>query len=153
MVRAEQVPYDSVKLWALSTLYLMHHPPKPAWARVSLTVDEADRLRRRLHSGDLGCDLDFQIFGRITTRSSTNAKDCGSIIVLEPVACVMPSASSNALGPAGAAGDDALARYDDNRNGAITCKEARRHGIAPVPRSHPAYRHMRDADGDGVVCE
>ena len=27
----------------------------------------------------------------------------------------------------------------------------RRHGIAPVPRSHPAYRYMRD--GDGVVCE
>ena len=52
-----------------------------------------------------------------------------------------------------ASGDDALALYDDNRNGRITCKEARRHGIAPVPRSHPAYRYMRDADGDGVVCE
>ncbi len=51
------------------------------------------------------------------------------------------------------AGDDALARYDDNRNGRITCKEARRHGIAPVHRSHPAYRYMRDGDGDGVVCE
>ena len=51
------------------------------------------------------------------------------------------------------AGDDVLARYDDNRNGRITCKEARRHGIAPVPRSHPAYRYMRDSDGDGVVCE
>ena len=48
---------------------------------------------------------------------------------------------------------DALARYDDNRNGRITCKEARRHGIAPVPREHPAYRYMRDGDGDGVVCE
>ena len=55
--------------------------------------------------------------------------------------------------PGPAAGDDALARYDDNRNGRITCKEARRHGIAPVPRSHPAYRYMRDGDGDGVVCE
>ena len=39
-------------------------------------------------------------------------------------------------------------RYDDNRNGAITCAEAR-----PVPRSHPAYRFMRDGDEDGVVCE
>ena len=48
---------------------------------------------------------------------------------------------------------DALARWDDNRNGRITCKEARRHGIAPVHRGHPAYAHMRDADGDGVVCE
>ena len=43
--------------------------------------------------------------------------------------------------------------YDDNGNGRITCAEARRHGMAPVPRSHPAYRYMRDADADGVVCE
>ena len=43
--------------------------------------------------------------------------------------------------------------YDDNANGRITCAEARRHGVAPVPRSHPAYRFMRDGDGDGVVCE
>ena len=54
-----------------------------------------------------------------------------------------------------ASGDtvDALRLYDDNRNGRITCSEARRHGIAPVPRGHPAYRFMRDGDGDGVVCE
>ena len=45
----------------------------------------------------------------------------------------------------------ALSRYDDNRNGTTTCKEVRRHGIAPVHRSHPAYCFMRD--GDGVVCE
>ena len=48
---------------------------------------------------------------------------------------------------------DALARWDDNGNGKITCAEARRHGIAPVPRGHPAYPYMRDGDGDGVVCE
>ena len=48
---------------------------------------------------------------------------------------------------------DALRLYDDNRNGRITCAEARRHGIAPVPRGHPAYRFMHDRDGDGVVCE
>ena len=47
----------------------------------------------------------------------------------------------------------ALGLYDDNGNGRITCAEARRHGIAPVPRGHPAYRFMMDADGDGVVCE
>ena len=47
----------------------------------------------------------------------------------------------------------ALGLYDDNGNGRITCAEARRHGIAPVPRGHPAYRYMRDGDGDGVVCE
>ena len=47
----------------------------------------------------------------------------------------------------------ALARWDDNGNGRIICAEARRHGIAPVPRGHPAYPYMRDGDGDGVVCE
>ena len=50
-------------------------------------------------------------------------------------------------------GSGALTRYDDNGNGRITCAEARRHGIAPVSRGHPAYPYMRDADGDGVVCE
>lgn len=48
---------------------------------------------------------------------------------------------------------DALACYDDNKNGRITCKEARNHGIAPVHNNHPAYEFMRDGDGDGVVCE
>ena len=73
---------------------------------------------------------------------------------MELVACTAPSTSTREAGAsAPAARDDALARYDDNRNGRITCKEARRHGIAPVPRSHPAYRYMRDGDGDGVVCE
>ena len=48
---------------------------------------------------------------------------------------------------------DALALWDDNGNGRITCAEARDHGIAPVRRGHPAYQYMRDADGDGVVCE
>ena len=48
---------------------------------------------------------------------------------------------------------DALAMYDDNGDGRITCAEARRHGIAPVYRGDPAYPYMDDADGDGVVCE
>lgn len=47
----------------------------------------------------------------------------------------------------------ALAMYDDNKNGRITCSEARAHGIAPVDKSHPAYPFMYDADGDGIVCE
>ena len=48
---------------------------------------------------------------------------------------------------------DALRRWDDNGNGRITCAEARRHGIAPVARGHPAYGFMFDRDGDGTVCE
>ena len=72
---------------------------------------------------------------------------------LEPVVCSVPSSSGAGADSAPAGGDDALALYDDNGNGRITCAEARRHGIAPVPRSHPAYRFMRDGDGDGLVCE
>ena len=45
-----------------------------------------------------------------------------------------------------------VARWDDNGNGRITCAEARRHGIAPVRRGHPAYPYMRDANDDGIVC-
>ncbi len=55
--------------------------------------------------------------------------------------------------PAPAPDGDALAMYDDNGNGRITCAEARAHGIAPVHWGHLAYEFMRDADGDGVVCE
>lgn len=64
-----------------------------------------------------------------------------------------PSAPSNADAESASSGTDALDRWDDNGNGRITCKEARRHGIAPVKRGHPAYKHMRDGDGDGIVCE
>ena len=45
-----------------------------------------------------------------------------------------------------------VARWDDNGNGRITCAEARRHGIVPVRRGHPAYPYMRDANDDGIVC-
>ena len=48
---------------------------------------------------------------------------------------------------------EAIAAWDDNRNGRVSCAEARSHGIAPVTRDHPAYPFMRDGDGDGVVCE
>ena len=73
---------------------------------------------------------------------------------MEPIGCpAKPGTSHRARSRVREATSDALALYDDNGNGQITCKEARRHGIAPVPRSHPAYRYMRDGDGDGVVCE
>ena len=48
---------------------------------------------------------------------------------------------------------NALELYDDNKNGSITCAEARTHGIAPVSRDHPAYQYMDDRDDDGIVCE
>ena len=70
---------------------------------------------------------------------------------MEPKVCRAAPAKPSARTSQGRG--DALTLYDDNRNGRITCKEARRHGIAPVHRSHPAYRFMFDRDGDGVVCE
>ena len=48
---------------------------------------------------------------------------------------------------------NALALYDDNNNGRITCNEAKVHGISPVHHGHIAYVYMNDRDGDGVVCE
>ena len=82
----------------------------------------------------------------------TILSSCGSTD-LEPIVCTVPSSPGPSAASPSAGGADALALYDDNGNGRITCAEARRHGIAPVPRSHPAYRFMRDGDGDGVVCE
>ena len=58
-----------------------------------------------------------------------------------------------AAGAAAAGSPEAIAEWDDNGNGRISCAEARAHGIAPVTRDHPAYPFMRDGDGDGVVCE
>lgn len=55
--------------------------------------------------------------------------------------------------PSRPADSNALRQYDDNGNGRITCAEARRHGITPVRRGHPAYRYMNDRDNDGIVCE
>ena len=72
---------------------------------------------------------------------------------MEPLTCHSAAVRDQGANRVPENGDGALARYDDNRNGRITCKEARRHGIAPVSRDHSAYRYMRDGDGDGTVCE
>ena len=73
----------------------------------------------------------------------------------EPIASltIEPARTASDEPPRAVSASDVLALYDDNRNGRIFCAEARRHGIAPVPRDHPAYAFMRDGDGDGVVCE
>ena len=91
-----------------------------------LTVDrrEADALDRVL----AGCaSTELVVFAR------------GDV----PAAPAAPAAGSS----------EAIAEWDDNGNGRISCAEARAHGIAPVTRDHPAYPFMRDGDGDGVVCE
>ena len=77
-------------------------------------------------------------------------RECAST-AMEPVVCGAAATAGGDSAPDAGDGVDALARWDDNRNGRITCAEARRYGIAPVRRDHPAYPYMRD--GDGVVCE
>lgn len=77
---------------------------------------------------------------------------CGSTAMVVRQGRPASTATQVPAAEGGQAGD-ALRRYDDNGNGRITCAEARRHGIAPVPRGHPAYRYMDDRDNDGVVCE
>ncbi len=88
---------------------------------------------------------EFDALQRILSQCSSTAMYVGECVNVEPAL----STHSNA----GQSDSDALAKWDDNGNGRITCKEARRHGIAPVPKGHPAYPYMRDGDGDGVVCE
>ena len=75
-------------------------------------------------------------------RSTEMVMSKGEAQVAEPA----PSDAAPSTG-------EALSQWDTNENGRITCKEAREHGIAPVHREQPAYRFMRDGDGDGVVCE
>ena len=67
---------------------------------------------------------------------------------------IVPASAEESPSPEPAPSNiDALAMWDDNKNGRITCAEARNHGIAPVRRGHPAYQYMNDADNDGIVCE
>ena len=74
------------------------------------------------------------------------------LVVLTATAQASPTASATSA-PSSDSQVDALAMWDDNGNGRITCAEARSHGIAPVHRDHPAYEYMDDRDNDGVVCE
>ena len=101
--------------------------------KYGLTVDqrEADALEAILSK----CETTDMIVGPCITKESFT---------------VSPP-SGTASNPAKSS--DALARWDDNGNGRITCKEAKRHGIAPVHKEHPAYIFMNDRDNDGVVCE
>ena len=94
-----------------------------------------------------------QQYGLTIDRREANALDrvlsgCTSTEMIVFARGAVPAPAAPAAAPA-----EAIAQWDDNGNGRITCAEARAHGIAPVTRDHPAYPFMRDGDGDGVVCE
>ena len=81
---------------------------------------------------------------------------CGaSPEVMEPIVCTSySSGGSQSASSANASASPALAKYDTNGNGRITCSEVRAAGEkTPILRSHPAYPYMTDGDGDGKVCE
>ena len=113
-----------------------------------LTVDQAEAaaLDRVL----AGCTSTEMVFSdRTASATPTPGIPAPSpTATLAPIVTVPP-----VLAPTGTPSGNALDLYDDNRNGRITCAEARNHGIAPVHRGHSAYEYMRDGDGDGVVCE
>ncbi len=69
------------------------------------------------------------------------------------LSAILSQCDSTALEAVDCRFSDVLMQYDDNKNGYITCSEARAHGIAPVLRDHPAYAYMTDGDNDGMVCE
>ena len=105
---------------------------------LSMDADEAEVARRLLHA----CET-FAMFVPDITATPTST----------PTITPTPGPVSPTPAPTAENGSDALALYDDNGNGRISCAEARAHDIAPVRSGHPAYEYMRDPDGDGVVCE
>ena len=71
-------------------------------------------------------------------------------LVLVGMLCTMLAAQE----PEKEEGEDYLEKCDVNKNGTITCAEARACGLkTPITKDHPAYQYMNDRDGDGQVCE
>ena len=91
-----------------------------------------------------------QKYGLTIDRREAEALD-SVLSGCESLEMVVADAPITAPTPTASSSGNALELWDDNRNGRITCAEARKHGIAPVRRGHPAYQYMHD--GDGVVCE
>ena len=121
-------------------------------AKYSLTVDqaEADALEAVLSE----CSSFEMVVVDPEAQQATPTPTIGPESTPTPEASPVVTATPEATPTATATPEiDALALYDDDGNGMISCAEARAHGIAPVHSDHPAYPYMNDADGDGVVCE
>ena len=121
-------------------------------AKYSLTVDraEADALEAVMSECSSFEMVVVEPATEQPTPTPTTGPDSMPTPGTTPVATATPEATSTATATPVI---DALAMYDDNGDGMISCEEARAHGIAPVHSDHPAYPYMNDADGDGVVCE
>ena len=74
----------------------------------------------------------------------------GMRLILAGMLCTMLIAQE----PEQEEGEAILEKCDANKNGTITCAEARACGLkTPITKDHPAYQYMNDRDGDGQVCE
>ena len=71
-------------------------------------------------------------------------------LIMAGMLCMMLAAQE----PEKEEGEAILEKCDTNKNGTITCAEARACGLeTPITKDHPAYQYMNDRDGDGQVCE
>ena len=117
------------------------------WAQSSVTALVTD-----VYDGDT-FTVDAEVWPDIGWTGSVRVRNVDTPENLRVSSADNAALSSDSADASEISIDDPLALYDDNGNGRITCAEAGAHGIAPVRRNHPAYPHMTDGDGDGVVCE
>ena len=119
-------------------------------------TEDADAFTDVVHESQVLAAYDTNGDGRITCAEARSA-GIAPVYEGEPAYPFMFDRDDDGMvcesGEPTPAAPSALALYDDNGDGRITCAEARAHGIALVHRGHLAYEHMRDSDGDGMVCE
>ena len=85
LVRISGLPYRELKLWVLSTIYLMHRATGEYWQKIVLTPDEGTRVRERVLSGKPGPDFQFQTYGQILARSSDTLNVSGGALVVDGI--------------------------------------------------------------------
>ena len=138
---------DRARDWARSTF----ENQAVTWSAVG--VDVYGRFLGLLQLPD-GTSLNQEIirqgYARLSVAPSRPGRTPPGGTASPPRPARTPADRPAALGATPAAGP---LSWDDNGNNRISCAEARAHGIAPVRRGHPAYPHMTDGDGDGIVCE
>ena len=110
-------------------------------ARSGGSIEAAKQMWRRWGTGEEGTWLSFHPTGAerfallSATENETEEKRESKVAI---VPNIRGSEKPSTLRYFSAA----LDRFDSDDNGRITCREARQHGIAPVPRDHPAYGYV-----------